>query len=52
MAENLKEKRKVAEQKLEELKSSGKDAWEGLKSGVDSAVNDLGKSIERAKREF
>lgn len=52
MDKDLEQKRKAAAEKLHALKSSSQDAWEKLKSGMDSAVDDLSSAIDQAKAKF
>ena len=46
--ETLRSKQAAAQQKLLELKSSGDNAWEHLKLGVDRACNDLKLAFDDA----
>lgn len=48
----LRQKRDEAAKKLKDLSSSGGKAWEQLKSGIDGAMDDLGKSFKKASEEF
>lgn len=48
----LGEKRVTAEQKLSELQSANAGAWTQLKSGMDSATEDLKRAFVKAKKEF
>jgi len=50
--EDLKSKQELAIQKLHQLRESGVDAWEDIKSGLDEAVTDLGKAIKDALSRF
>ena len=40
------------ETKLDGLSSSGGDAWDDMRSGIDKAVNELSDAIENAKKQF
>ena len=40
------------EMKLNELSNSTGDVWEDLRSGIDTAVIELGDAIENAKAQF
>ena len=51
MAE-LRQKRDEVSKKLLELSSSGGNAWEHLKSGVDAAMEDLGNTYKKVIAEF
>ncbi len=42
----------AANQKLDELKNAGDDAWEDLKIGIDSALDSLSSSIKLAASRF
>jgi len=48
----LHQKREVVAEKLKELRSSGENAWEQLKSGIDAAMEDLGNAYKKAAAEF
>ena len=50
--EMLKQKREVAEQRLERLTSSKDEGWAKVKAGLDKAMADLQKSYEGAMAEF
>jgi len=49
---DLKEKQRVAGEKLAEFRRSGSDAWGTMKKGVDKAVEDLGEAIREAVSAF
>ena len=51
MAE-LRQKRDDVSKKLQELGSSGGNAWEQLKSGIDAAMEDLGNAYKKVVAEF
>jgi len=38
--------------KLQDLSSSSGNAWEQLKSGIDTAMEDLGNAYEKVVAEF
>ena len=44
--ETLRTRESAARAKLAELKQSGADAWESLKSGVESAMADLREGLK------
>jgi uncharacterized coiled-coil DUF342 family protein len=50
--EELKAKRKTVEDDLDQLSSSGEDAWEDLKAGIDSAADALGEALQSARSRF
>ena len=51
MAE-LRQKRDDVSKKIQELGSSGGNAWEQLKSGIDAAMEDLGNAYKKVVAEF
>jgi DNA repair exonuclease SbcCD ATPase subunit len=48
----LRQKREEVSEKLKELSSSGENAWEQLKTGIDVAMEDLGSTNKKAAAEF
>lgn len=48
----LKDKREVAAQKLQELKSSSAEAWVALKAGADAAWAELKSAMAAAREKF
>src|SRR4030042_5898830 len=52
IAEDLKIKKKDAEEKIKELKAVSGEGWEELKKGAEQAVNDLTQAIEKALSKF
>jgi hypothetical protein len=46
---DLEARQKKADDKAAELKKAGGNAWSSLKSGVENAVDDLQKGVEKAK---
>jgi cell division septum initiation protein DivIVA len=48
----LRQKRDEASKKLQELSSSGGNAWEQLKSGIDAVMEDLGTAYKKVAAEF
>jgi TolA-binding protein len=48
----LRQKRDAVAEKLKELGSSGGNAWEQIKSGVDAALEDLGNTYKKVSAEF
>jgi septation ring formation regulator EzrA len=50
--EELSKKKQAVAEKLNELKSESGKAWEDTKSGVDNAMDELGKAYDRARSHF
>ena len=50
--EHLRMKQEAAQQKLQELKGSGEEAWGELKVGLDKALEDLKEAFYRSKSKF
>ncbi len=50
--DEIQAKRKVAEEKLQELKSASDDAWDDVKRGIDAATGALGASLRSAISRF
>ncbi len=48
----LRQKRDDVSKKLQDLSSSSGNAWEQLKSGIDTAMEDLGNAYEKVVAEF
>ena len=48
----LRQKRDAVSEKLKELGSAGGNAWEQIKSGIEAAMEDLGKAYKKAAAEF
>ncbi len=48
----LRQKRDAVAGKLKEFGTSGGNAWEEIKSGVESALEDLGNTYKKAAAEF
>jgi radical SAM superfamily enzyme YgiQ (UPF0313 family) len=48
----LRLKRDEVVEKLKELGSAGEGAWEQIKSGIEAAMEDLGKAYKKAAAEF
>ena len=40
------------EMKLDKLSESTRDSWDDIRSGIDAAMNELSKSIEKATKQF
>lgn len=49
---DLKEKQKIAADRLPELRAGTSKAWGDVKVGVDKAFDDLRKAYEKAKADF
>ena len=47
--ENLGKKKEVVERRLQELKDSGDEAWEALKTGTGEALFDLRNALKQAR---
>ena len=43
---------KEVEMKLDKLSESTRDSWDDIRSGIDAAMNELSKSIEKATKQF
>lgn len=50
--EEMRSLQQIANQKLNQLRDSGDDAWEDLKAGVESAWDTLGHSVKSAVSRF
>jgi cell fate (sporulation/competence/biofilm development) regulator YmcA (YheA/YmcA/DUF963 family) len=50
--EKLAHKKQEVQTKLNEMKVSGKGAWNSLKIGLDAAISDLKTGVEKAISEF
>lgn len=50
--ENLRDKQKKLESKLEQLRSSSEMAWEEFRGGVEQAWEELKSAVERAGEKF
>lgn len=50
--QELKEKQKAAEQKLNELRSSTAQAWQDAKTGLENAVGALKRSYDNVLKQF
>lgn len=50
--EDLRAKRKDAEDKMAELQQAGEGAWEDLKAGIESAWDSLGSALKSASSRF
>ena len=48
----LRQKRDAVAEKLKELSSASAGAWDQVKSGVNAAMEDLGKAYQKAAAEF
>lgn len=48
--EDLRAKQELARQKLQELRKAGGEAWEDLRAGAESAMNDLRKALEKVRK--
>ncbi len=50
--EELRSKQKVAQEKLDEIKAASGDAWEDLKTGLESSWDSLSASLKSAASRF
>mgnify|MGYP001251457559 CR=1 FL=1 len=50
--EELKLKRNLAQNKLDELRDAGDDAWEDLKEGIENAWSDFSAAVKSATSRF
>ena len=50
--DDLRAKRKEAEDRLEEIQQAGESSWNDLKQGLENSWEILKKSVDRAKSEF
>jgi len=48
----LKQQRENVQKKLDELKAASKDAWADLRQGFASALDELGRAVDQAKKEL
>ncbi|HNR50166.1 MAG: hypothetical protein BWZ01_01379 [Deltaproteobacteria bacterium ADurb.BinA179] len=48
----LRERRQALKAKLNELRSSGTDAWQDIKLGTEQAWNDLSRAVKSAWSKF
>ena len=48
----LRQKREAISEKIKALGTSGKNAWEEMKSGIDEAMQDLSRAFKKAAAEF
>lgn len=50
--DDLRDKKNQARSRLDELSSAGEDAWEDLKTGVETASTQLGQALRSAQSRF
>ena len=50
--EELRLKQLVAQEKLQEFREAGEDAWEDLKAGLELAWDSLGEAVKSARSRF
>lgn len=48
--DDLREKQRVAQKRLDELKADGGDKWDTLKGGVESAYGELETAFKKMKK--
>lgn len=49
---DLEQKREIARRKLDQLRTSSREAWADLKVGIDGALDDLDTACKRAASHF
>jgi hypothetical protein len=47
--EDFRTKKEALEEKMDELKSAGGEAWQGIKAGVEKAASDLLNALDKVK---
>jgi hypothetical protein len=52
MAEDLKIKKREAEEKVKQLKANSGEGWEEIKKGADKAFTDLSDAVDKALLKF
>ncbi|HEY1407151.1 MAG TPA: hypothetical protein VF857_11125 [Spirochaetota bacterium] len=52
VSEELRAKKKLTEEKLAELSRAGDEGWKELTGGIDLALDDLSKALDRAVAKF
>ena len=50
--DDLRARQEIVQQKLRELKASGGETWEGIKSGIDKNMDDLRGTFDQAVSKF
>ncbi|MCK5779202.1 MAG: coiled coil domain-containing protein [Rhodospirillales bacterium] len=50
--DDLRDKKNQAREKLDELSDASEGAWEDLKTGIESASNQLGQALRSAQSRF
>ena len=50
--EDLTEQQGTVEQKIEQIKDSGEEAWQDMSSGLDNAFDELENSFKQATRKL
>lgn len=50
--EELRSKKQAAEAKYESLKSASAEAWNDMRSGMDSAMGEMNAAFKRARASF
>jgi len=48
----FRDKKQAAADKLDELNSASGEAWKDIKSGMESAMDELSKAFDRARSHF
>ena len=52
MADELRKKRKKAEEKFDELKTAGGESWDEIKKGAEGALDELSQALNSAIGKF
>lgn len=50
--EDLTNQQETVEQKIEQVKNAGEDAWQDMRSGIDNAFDELENSYNQATRKL
>ena len=50
--DRIKSKQAIADARLQQLRSAGRDAWDDLRKGLDDAAGELSRAVEEAREEF
>ena len=52
IAEDLKAKKKIADEKMQQIKTAGGEGWTEIRQGAEKALSDLSDSIDKALSKF
>jgi hypothetical protein len=50
--DELRQKREVLRGRLDEIKSSGGEAWKDIRAGIEKAADDLRQAVDKAMDKF